>query len=160
LCGGGSCSDPHTHTHTHARARAHTHTHSETAVYARQLILNPKTEGVSGSLLACVSYPCSCCLLVLRVLSPRLHRARRCRSRLSPKPRPIHHGQGRMLLKKALFTKEGRRALKAGFRGALPASKRRMLLALLVLPLRILGALAGVLRALLARNLPDARARA
>jgi hypothetical protein len=53
-----------------------------------------------------------------------------------------------MLLKKALFTKEGRRALRVGFKSALPASKRRMLLALLLLPWRVLGAITTVMRAL------------
>lgn len=66
--------------------------YTETAVYARRLLLTPQTEG------------------------------------------------GRLLLKKALFTKEGRRALRIGFRGALPASKRRIFMALILLPLKAIAA--------------------
>ena len=154
----------HAHAHTHAHARARTHTQRDGGVRSAA-DTQPQDRGSKWlvarlCLISLLGLLVRCCWLVLRVLLRRLRRARRCRSRLSPKPRPIYHGQGRMLLKKALFTKEGRRALKAGFKGALPASKRRILLALVVLPLRILGTLAGVLRALLARNPPHARARA
>jgi len=83
--------------------------YSETAVYARRLLLTPQTEG------------------------------------------------GRMLLKKALFTEEGRRALRIGFRGALPASKRQLLWALVLLPLKALAAAVKLVRVLFGQAQRPAR---